>query len=103
MPPKTWPPRATPAELLAALSSTERMVGYDVLLEAVVAELGEATSDCLRSSRATDTGRVPSVLAVLDDRLVEFWLVGNGVQRAEGWRPAPPRTGLDAPRDRRRV
>jgi hypothetical protein len=87
MPPATWPPTPTPAEQLAALSPAERLLGYEVLLEHVISDLGAAPSDCLRSSRQTEAGRVPSVLAVLEDRVVEFWLVGTAVRRAEVQRP----------------
>jgi hypothetical protein len=86
-----WPPTATatPTELLAGLSPNERLLGYDAILETLIGELGTATTACLRSSRPTRSGRVPSVLAVLDDRLVEYWLSGTAVQRAEVRRPGP--------------
>ena len=89
MPFGIWPPvaTATPAELLAGLSSNDRLLGYDAILEILIGELGASTTACLRSSRPTRSGRVPSVLAVLDDRLVEYWLNGTTVQRAEVRRP----------------
>jgi hypothetical protein len=77
----------TPNELLAGLTSTERLLGYDALLESVIDELGTAPTACVSASRPTPAGRVPCVLAVLDDRLVEYWLEGTVVERAEVPRP----------------
>jgi hypothetical protein len=75
-------------ELLAGLTSTERLLGYDALLEAVLADLGSGVTACL-CSRPTVSGRVPGVIVVLDDRLVEYWLAGTTVERAAVRRPQP--------------
>jgi hypothetical protein len=72
----------------ADLTSTERLLGYETLIDAVIDDLGPtATTACVRSSRSTSSGSVPSVLVVLEDLLVEYWLSGTAVEWAEVRRP----------------
>jgi hypothetical protein len=85
-----WPPAATvtPAELLAGLTATERLLGYEAIVDRILDDLGAtATTACLRATRPDDDGGSPSVLVVLDDVLVEYWLSGTVVERADVPRP----------------
>lgn len=81
---------ADAASLLAVLSETARLVGYEAVLEAAVDRFGARTaSACVSTTRSVGERSVPSVILVFDEEIAECWLTGNTVWSATTTRPTP--------------